>query len=340
MKITIACTLVVLSSVTSTAQSIVDVAESTLKVAAFGEEIFYYGFAEGDKLIFSFEEVKGKELKEVEITELPSSTKFMDYKTSRINSKAIEITRTGIFRFRFANSAISGRICKFKIQRIPVSTTTQSFNTSVYWETVTDTSYTPVEERYLFKSDTIIENQESTTKVSSQTAISGNRNIAVVDLNLPEGTLAWSYYIGVGKESNEAYQRDKDAFVGKAAKQASTIPGYGALAALAIHGINTFSKVQGRDNVKYWFITDWDNVLLFQQGASFNIYKTGDVISEAARMQEPKRGKVYIGLLNDNVMEPIEVTVRLSAFCLNQDWRTRMVNKMNIQSYQRPYLKQ
>ena len=38
-------------------QTPVDVAESTLKVGILGEEIFYYGFAEGDKLIFNFEEV-------------------------------------------------------------------------------------------------------------------------------------------------------------------------------------------------------------------------------------------------------------------------------------------
>jgi hypothetical protein len=43
----------------------IDVAESTLKISAFVEEVFYYGFAEGDQLIFNFEEVKGKELKEV-----------------------------------------------------------------------------------------------------------------------------------------------------------------------------------------------------------------------------------------------------------------------------------
>ena len=37
----------------------IDVFESTLKVAGFSEEAFYYGFAEGDQLVFNFEEVKG-----------------------------------------------------------------------------------------------------------------------------------------------------------------------------------------------------------------------------------------------------------------------------------------
>ena len=65
------------------AQTPVDVAESTLKVGALSEEVFYYGFAAGDQLIFNFEEVKGKELKELEIVELPGTSKFMDYKTKK-----------------------------------------------------------------------------------------------------------------------------------------------------------------------------------------------------------------------------------------------------------------
>ncbi len=44
----------------SRAQSIVEVAESTLKVSGLGEEVFYYGFAEGDKLIFDLKRLMAK----------------------------------------------------------------------------------------------------------------------------------------------------------------------------------------------------------------------------------------------------------------------------------------
>ena len=105
-----------LSALGGYGQTPVDVAESTLKVGILGEEIFYFGFAEGDKLIFNFEEVNGKELKEIEIIELPSTSKFSDYKSKKIENKILNIKRTGIYKFRFSNSAISGRICKIKIQ--------------------------------------------------------------------------------------------------------------------------------------------------------------------------------------------------------------------------------
>jgi hypothetical protein len=321
-------------------QSLVEIAESTLKVAAFGEEIFYYGFAEGDKLIFEFKEVNGKELKEVEIIELPGSSKFMDYKTKKITNKTIEITRTGIYKFRFANSALGGRICKFKIQRLPASSTTQNFNSNVYWKTIYDTVYTPVQEKYLVRSDTVINNfKDQVAKISSQNAINGNTNINIVDFDLPPNTIAWSYYLGVGRESNQAYEKSKDEFVKSTGTQLASLAGYGPMAALALHGINTFSKVQGRDNVKYWFIADWENVELFKSGNTFIQYKQGDVINDASQMKYPLSGKVYVALLNDNMIEPIEVTVSLTAVQLNQSWGFRTVNRMKVSSRLEAYLK-
>jgi len=39
--------------------------------------------SEGDQLVFNFQEVNGKELKEIEIIEFPSTSKFMDYKKQK-----------------------------------------------------------------------------------------------------------------------------------------------------------------------------------------------------------------------------------------------------------------
>ena len=46
--------LVCLYSTQLYAQTPLDVVETTLKVGMMGEEFFYLGFAEGDKMIFSF----------------------------------------------------------------------------------------------------------------------------------------------------------------------------------------------------------------------------------------------------------------------------------------------
>ena len=65
----------------------VNVAENSIKLTAFAEEIMYYAFSEGDKLVFSFTELKGKGIKEVEIIEYPSNSKFMEFKAKNIEKK-------------------------------------------------------------------------------------------------------------------------------------------------------------------------------------------------------------------------------------------------------------
>lgn len=313
----------------------IDVAENTLKIGRFGEETFYYGFAEGDQMIFSFEEVNGKELKEIEIVEMPSSSKFTDYKTKRIDKKRLTINRTGIYKFRFANAAITGRVCRFKIQRIPASDATKNFNTSVSWKTIYDTTYVTESEIYLERTDTSIVNiVDQLPKISSRNALNGSSNKTIVDFDLPKGTISWSYYIGVGNEGKQAYDKASNEFLTTGAQTVSKIPGYGVLAALALHGINYFLKTQGKDNVKYWFITDWDNVLLFRANKPFRQYKQGDVINDAYQMQVPLRGKVYLGLYNDNIRDAIEVTFKVTAVVVNEVWKTKPIQKMLVTSRQ------
>ncbi len=339
-KLTILILTVGLFSAKLYGQSTIDIAENTLKVGGLGEEVFYYGFAEGDQLIFNFQEINGKELKEVEIVELPSSSKFMDYKTTKIENKILNITRTGIYKFRLSNSALGGRICKVKIQRIPASDATKNFNTSVYWRTVQDTTYIPTEENYLIKSDTIAQEiYSSNPQISSTRALNGNKNSQVVDFMLPENTISWSFYIGTGNEGGAEYDNARTSFTQNAAATVSKIPGYGPMAALALTGVSYFNKVQGEDNVKYWFISDANNVALFNAGQTFMQYKRGDVLNEASQMKSPLSGKIYLALLNDNTVDPIKVTIKVAAIQVNQQWGTRTIQVMKVSNRQVPYLK-
>lgn len=324
----------------SVAQAPIDVAESTIKVTALNEEVFHYGFAEGDQLIFTFKEVNGKELKELEIKEVSGSSLFMDFKTEKISNKVLTITRTGIYKFRFTNGAIAGRVCKFKIQRIPAHDSLRNFNTNVYWRTEYDTTFISEDERYLTKTDTIATVvTDQVAKVSSQSAINGNPNHSVIDFTLPEETSSWSYYIGVGSAGNKAYEASKDKFVSTASASFMKLPGYGSLVSMALLGVNLFSKAGGGDNVKYWFITDWDNVLLFKSGKIFYQYKQGDVINDVSQMKTPTSGKVYVGLVNDNVLEAIEVSIKVVAIQIRKTWATRSVNRIHVVTKKIPYLK-
>lgn len=204
------------------AQIPIELADNTLKIGSLGEEVFYYGFAEGDKVIFSFEEIKGKELKEVEIIEMPGTSKFMDFKTSKIDKKEIIIANTGIYKFRFNNSSVSGRICKFHVSRIPGSVETQNFNSTVYTRTDYDTSYYTAYEKYLVRKDTVIHNiTDQVAKVHSVGNLNGNKT--TFNFKLPQNTVSWSYYVGVDQEGQDAFQKATEELATKAAPTLSQI---------------------------------------------------------------------------------------------------------------------
>ena len=318
----------------------VDVAENTLKVNGKSEEVFYYGFAAGDELVFSFKEVHGWSLKELEISELPSSTKFMDYTVRRIENKSIHISRTGIYKFRFTNPEKTARICRIKIQRIPAGLHTQDFNSSVYWHTVQDTSYIPTQERFLMKKDTVARTLvERITKVNSSNLITGRSKADLIDFTLPTGTVSWSYYIGVGTEGQKAFVKAKRGFLNSAACVASHIPGYGTMAALALYGINAFSLIQGEDNVKFWFMDDEINASLFKFGKKFRSFKQGDVLNDATQLKKPLTGKIYLGLVNDNLIETINVTVSVTAIVVTEQNTVRNNKIMRITAREEAYLK-
>jgi len=68
MKGIISFSFILLLSISIFSQGLlVDVVDNTLKVAGFSEEVFYYGFAEGDQLIFNFEDINGREIQKAQV---------------------------------------------------------------------------------------------------------------------------------------------------------------------------------------------------------------------------------------------------------------------------------
>lgn len=334
------------------AQFPTDVVEATFKVGGLGEEVFYYGFAAGDVIVFNFEEMDGKEMKEVEIIEYPSSSKFMDYKSKKIKDKMINVTSTAIYKFRFSNSAILGRICKYKIQRIPDSEKMRNFNTSVYWSTVSDTSFYTENEKYLISKDSAIIPviTHKVERVHSETATNGKPNKSIVEVILPANTKSWSYYLGVGEDA-EAVFRNAEKKAQQSKEQMNAVSsiteglasfdpsGSMALASLLLKGYAEFGFPNQADNIQYWFANDYQNAHAFMSGVQFYQFENGNGPLATKRMTSPLKGSFYICLKNDNFREGIDVHIRISALTVKENWGDRQVQKYRINTRQEPYLK-
>ena len=336
MKSKLLIAALLLTAVENFGQTPVDVAETTLKVNILGEEIFYLGFATGDKLIFSFEETNGKELKEVEITEMPGTSKFIAYKTSGIKNKEITIPKTGIYKFRFTNAAISARLCKYKIQRIPASAATQNFNTTVFTHVVNDTTYTTEDDAELTKTDTVFTNfQDRTVKVGAGTAPGANKTTFNFVLN--ENVIAWSYYIHVNQAGQKAFDEANKQILEDSKSIINKFPNYNVLGALATGKPVVINKLQEGEDIAYW-IMEGDNEALFKNGGQFRFIKKGKAVNDYSRV-EPRKGSLYFCFSNDNATDAVSVTVKITTVQVNEAMEIKPVKRIVVKPRTEMYLK-
>ena len=128
-KRTTILTLIIITFLSGKAQDTIMVAETTFKMKGNSEESIFYGFAEGDKMIVELEETHGKTLKEFEIIESPSTSKFMDINTAT-RTKEVSIPRTAVYEFRIKTAFMAPRTCRMRIMRIPKDESTINFNTA------------------------------------------------------------------------------------------------------------------------------------------------------------------------------------------------------------------
>lgn len=316
-----------LSVVTAYAQKTIDIAETSIRIGIKAEEIIYFGFAEGDQLIFSFEETNGKEMKEVEIVEMPSTSKFMEYKTSKIENKTIKVSRTAIYKFRFANSAIIPRICKYKIQRVAASAATENFNSTVYFDEYNDTTYTTEIENYIDRTDTIINNfQERTVKVNPLTAPGSSKS--VFNFTLPENTVAWSYYISADKAGQQVYTEAVKIISSSSEHIIAKFPNYGPLAAVALERPPYITKLDTGQYINYWIVEN-ENAELFKSGEQFRFIKKGKGVNDFSKM-EPRDRAFYFCLHNDRKDVAVTVTVKITAILVNEKLVSRSAQKMHV----------
>lgn len=313
----------------------IDVTEMTLKVPMLSEEVFYYGFAEGDQIVLSFNEVNGKELKEVEVIECPKSSKFSDFKISKIENKVINVNSKNVYKFRFYNSSLGGRICKIKIQRIPLNEKFKGFNTSVKWIKERDTTWNTYTNDVMVGYDTlkiqktrkVVELEEKIEEVimdKSQrvhsTSNTNNSNKTSLFFKLPQNTsngyeskkvIAWAYWIGVGEESNIAWQENRKTIIGaiKDVTSITTTP----LGALAIGTVANLILPSNGEDVSYALV-DEANVNLFLANNQYRGYDFGKGIAGYKRFtdQSLMQGTFFIAMSNDNYFQGIDVNVKVS----------------------------
>ncbi len=336
MKLT-TLALLLLSSFRASSQETVELIESTLKLGITEEKEFYFGFAEGDQIVLNVEVLKGKSLGEVEVSEYPSFTKFTDYETSGILDKKIQVSKDGIYKFRFKNKGLIGKICKIHIQRIPLNEQSKHFNSEVYWRTLYDTTYYSKNETYLIRRDTAIVNvMDQTAKVHSSGNVNGNKT--TLNFNLPPNTKVWSYYIGVDQSGQQAYQKAVKDLSELASPIVKLLTKSNPLACLALGLPNYLAVAQSGEDIDYYIVVN-ENANLFRSGQQFYSIKRGKVINAFSRVDQVSTDNFHVCLSNDNAVTGVTVSVKVTAIVITEQWGNRVVQVPRINNHHEAYLK-
>jgi hypothetical protein len=340
------------TSVLSYSQQPIDVTDQTIKIDAGKQEEIYLGFAEGDKVIFNFQEVKNKDLKEIEISEYPSSSKFSDFKTSKIENKTFSIFKQSVYIFRFKNSALSGRVCNISVKRIPASDATKNFNTAVQWIMKQDTSWNTYTKDVVIGYDTVYlqkakkellktEQKEELIldkpeRVHSSTNANGNRTSIfftlpqnIAEPNKTSTVIAWAYWVGVGNEANEAWKQNVKA-VGPIVK--TVVGGFTtALGAFAIGAVAELVVPKLGEDVHY-SVADELNKNLFMAKQDYKVYDQGNGIAGYRKFTDKSlcQGTFFICLFNDNTLQGIDATVKVAAIMETNYYQDKEYTEMPV----------
>lgn len=313
----------------------VTVAELQIKLNPGVAEEVFYGFAAGDKIILTVEEANGNTIDEVTVLEYPDTYKYKGHDIKKEKNREFIVSNKAIYKFRFNNSGKDLRICNVKIQRVPASKLTESFNTAVKWKTVQDTTWNTLVKEVVVGYDTL--NVQKTRKavafekkyeevvldksqrVDSRATLGQSK--ASVAFVLPvnytgkdetKKIIAWAYWVGVGEESNEFWKQNRKVIVG--AVQGATTIFTSPLGGIAAGAVTNLMLPTNGEDVEYALVNEQNNKLFFQDKA-YKSFDSGKGIAAYKRFTDSAilQGKFHMALTNDNYVQPIDVNVKVSA---------------------------
>jgi hypothetical protein len=317
------------------AQSPILVAETNFKLPILGEEFFYFGFAGGDQVLFSFEEENGKDLKEIEIVEWPGISRYKEFKTGIIQNKTLTVLRTGIYQFRFANNMMLQKTCRLKIQRIASGAATQNFNSTVYWRTVYDTTYRTLQQHTAAEPYKTVSLVPPTTYYLEPNTADSKQQITL-PINLPDFTAEWYYVFAVANDKAKAEALKSSLQLAETIRRR-----------IAETGGNNFSADSlpvpaGSANCRVYLL-DQSNQQMFESRANFRHFREGtreNIPAGLVKIKIATFPNAFLGIKNPDAQTGIYVAVEAVAVISPDDTEQQAeTQSVSVRARREPYLK-
>jgi hypothetical protein len=317
------------------AQKAIKVTEQTIKIKPNSTEELLYGFADGDKIIFTVVEDNGKKISEVSVSEYPEVTKFKVLDAKKVKKEEIIVHRKSVYKFLFKNNGIEELTGKILIQRIPANDDLAQFDTKIKWVTEQDTTWNSFTKDVVIGYDTLhVQKTRKTVtyekkyeevvldknqRINAKTTFDSSTSSAFFSLpkntvleNETKKVVAWAYWVGVGKESNEYWQQNRKMIVG--AVQGATTLFTTPLGGIAAGAVTNLALPSIGEDVEYALVNE-ENKKLFLEEKPIKSYDFGKGVATFKKFTENGmlQGRYFIMLKNDNYVQPIDVNIKVSA---------------------------
>tara|TARA_B100001245_G_C22830459_1_gene399436 strand:- start:14 stop:1036 length:1023 start_codon:yes stop_codon:yes gene_type:complete len=313
------------------------VAQGSFKISGLSDEEQYFGFAEGDQITFSYHEEKGKDLREIEVIEYPNTSRYTDFKFSKVNHTLI-IPKTGIYCFKLTNGAIGGRTLKYEISRVPASAATVSFNTAVNWQTHHDTTWVEEVETYLARDEyvpqVIVPSSDFYINSGSNADFKGGKSRVVVPISIPENTVKWYYSFSAFREAEQV--DNLHATFSLAGQLTRIIDQTGTLE----FGVELLTLPPGADYCDIYLL-DHNNSILFTRKEAYQYFTVGSRENLKSGISEITGGSgrvMNLGLRNPDYQYGINVVLEVVAIIHEEEYAERYITVPKVNIYKTPYL--
>lgn len=334
------------------AQKTVKVTEQTIKIKPNSTEELLFGFAKGDKIVFTFIEENSKKISEVSVSEFPDVTKFKAMDTRKVKKESILVNHSSVYKFQFKNSSTQELTGNIIIQRIPAEEQLSDFDTAVKWVTEQDTTWNSLTKDVVVGYDTLYVQKirkavayekkyeevvlDKTQRVNAKTTFDSSTTSAF--FTLPKNSIseseskkviAWAYWVGVGKESNEYWQQNRKMIVG--AVQGVTTLFSTPLGGIAAGAATNLALPSIGEDVTYALVNE-ENKKLYLEEKPIKSYDFGKGVATFKKFTESSmlQGRYYVMLKNDNYVQPIDVNIKVSAIMEHKKYKDEVYTDKQI----------
>ncbi|WP_141119705.1 hypothetical protein [Lutibacter agarilyticus] len=307
----------------------ITIMSGSLKLPGMQYKQYTFAFAQGDRIVFNYKELKNKAINKIEVFEMPSKLKFSRFKPTSISNEIITVPQTGIYVFKFTNTSLSKRVAELSIQRMPKDVSTIYFNTTPQKRIVSDTTFTTrIEKRLvktIYETKPIIDKQQFYINSGSNAMFKGGKSRIVIPISLPVNTVEWYYTFSASRSEAEINKISSNMQLASELSQLIDQSG------LLSFGIDQLTQPPGADYCDVYLI-DHANYSKFINKEGFSHYPIGtreNILSGTVKVKANLPNS-YLGIKNPDSMNGIHFAIEVVAIVKENIYETVEVKVPHI----------